>query len=245
MRLYQRILLLVLFGLVATPGTCPAQEGSPRTGVLEPPFKHRDGFCWVAELPKWKNSSDRVGDTCRSSLVLMENGKLLRAAHQIHWDVEKIGGGRYSHWGTQVLFASSDNTDPHTNGRSYSYEITPIPWRFPLDAILGPLFLLLVSGCLICPLVLAWLYRRTPAAKWFIGIGLSGLGLTLFLRLNILDPRAWYAVLAHIALILFIILLLSWPSWLPPFCFQNTGPKNPNEVSYRGWPWAGGSSWPG
>jgi len=54
---------------------------------------------------------------------MMENGQALTGAHSTHEDIRVHGSGRYSHWGRQLLFSSSDSSDPRMNGRSYSAQI--------------------------------------------------------------------------------------------------------------------------
>ena len=54
-----------------------------------------------------------------SSLEVREDGHLLSPAHALHADIVKIGAGRYSHWNGYLIFSTSDNSDPNTNGRTY------------------------------------------------------------------------------------------------------------------------------
>lgn len=62
--------------------------------------------------------SDQFGG--HSTLILLEDGKPLGPAHSAHAEIRKEGRGRYSHWGaSKVWFATSDNSDPTTNGRQY------------------------------------------------------------------------------------------------------------------------------
>ena len=60
-------------------------------------------------------------DNPRHSPVLFyEDYRLLGPAHSSHHDIMALGHGRYSHWKTQgLLFSTSDNSDPNTNGRVY------------------------------------------------------------------------------------------------------------------------------
>ncbi|MBM4087696.1 MAG: hypothetical protein FJ272_23135 [Planctomycetes bacterium] len=68
---------------------------------------------------------DRVG---RSQLMLFEDGKPL-TPHQAHVAIRSEGLGRFSHWGAHgLMFSSSDNTDPRTNGREYK---VVYPWPKP------------------------------------------------------------------------------------------------------------------
>lgn len=65
-----------------------------------------------------------LGDTTQapqqSQLVLRENGKSIGPAHTQLATIQQTGRGRYLHWGNEIYFSSSDNTDPRTNGRQYS-----------------------------------------------------------------------------------------------------------------------------
>ena len=59
----------------------------------------------------------------QSTLRLFENGVEIDPAHSVHDDIRNIGKGRFSHWGTTVIFSTSDNSDPRTNGRTYTYSM--------------------------------------------------------------------------------------------------------------------------
>ena len=74
--------------------------------------------CWLAPLPAYLSSDAESG----SRLALFEDGKALGPAHASHDDIRRLGAGRYSHWGAQLYFSTSDNTDPRGNGRHYSVE---------------------------------------------------------------------------------------------------------------------------
>jgi hypothetical protein len=76
------------------------------------------GFCWLAPLPR-SLISDADG---LSRLVLFEDGNALPLPHAPHEEIRQLGGGRYSPWGAQIYFSTSDNTDPRCNGRRYSVE---------------------------------------------------------------------------------------------------------------------------
>src|SRR5436853_5305763 len=51
----------------------------------------------------------------RSRLRLMEDGKPLGPAHASHDDIRSHGGGLFSHWGDDLYFSTSDNSDPRTS----------------------------------------------------------------------------------------------------------------------------------
>jgi hypothetical protein len=59
----------------------------------------------------------------KSVLRLFENGVELYPAHSTHQGIRDYGKGRFSHWGTTLYFSTSDNTDPVTNGREYTYTL--------------------------------------------------------------------------------------------------------------------------
>jgi len=56
----------------------------------------------------------------RSPVLLYEDDHLLGPPHSLHRDIAELGSGRYSHWkGHGMVFSTSDNSDPQTNGRKY------------------------------------------------------------------------------------------------------------------------------
>jgi len=67
------------------------------------------------------------GDTLQqpriSTLELFENGVSLGPAHSLHRDIRDMGRGRFSHWNSSLYFSASDNSDPRTNGRVYSFRV--------------------------------------------------------------------------------------------------------------------------
>lgn len=94
------------------------------------------GFAYF--VPKdFATKADTSGDATASRLRLYEDGVALGTAHSLHSDIRSVGLGRYSHWGGNLYFASSDNTDPRTNGRVYSYRIEPTPGVIPCGGVLA------------------------------------------------------------------------------------------------------------
>lgn len=92
----------------------------PTTTVWRPaaPFPKRDGHSYYWNLPELTSISDDAGPT--SPLVLCEDDRLLGPPHTALAEVSKAGLGRFSHAGPGVTLSTSDNSDPNTNGRSYS-----------------------------------------------------------------------------------------------------------------------------
>lgn len=75
-------------------------------------------YAYYVDIPE---VGDSESQPTASTLKLFENGKEIGPAHALHRDIRNIGGGRFSHWGTSLYFSASDNTNPLTNGRVYSY----------------------------------------------------------------------------------------------------------------------------
>jgi hypothetical protein len=74
--------------------------------------------------------ADSTTSQTRSLLRIFENGIELGPAHSYHADIETLGQGRFSHWEstaitTALYLSTSDNTDPRTNGRKYTYVVAP------------------------------------------------------------------------------------------------------------------------
>lgn len=115
-------LLLVGAWLVATrripaPGllrVLRAQLRSPYAGRLGG-IRHEDGACYVAPLPAHLLSDLESF----SSLEVLEDGRPLGPAHASHAEIRAAGGGRFSHWGAELYFSTSDDSDPRSNGRRY------------------------------------------------------------------------------------------------------------------------------
>ena len=53
--------------------------------------------------------------------MLYEDGRMLGLAHSMHDHISRFGKGRFSHYGPNLYFSASDNSDPNQNGRTYAY----------------------------------------------------------------------------------------------------------------------------
>ncbi|RYG38960.1 MAG: class I SAM-dependent methyltransferase [Burkholderiales bacterium] len=85
-------------------------------------FHHAGGFGYAVDLPAhFKSSADDNSDHMRSKVMIFEDGAPLGIAHSMHDVIRNLGKGRFSHWGTGVMFSTSDNSDPNKNGRKYTY----------------------------------------------------------------------------------------------------------------------------
>lgn len=104
----------------------PTGEGRWR---LNAPILRAAGHCWEVDLSnaaianKLATIADDVGHWERSPLRLFENDKPLGFAHALHYRIRRDGAGRYSHWQDRLLFSTSDNSNPNSNGRNYAFDL--------------------------------------------------------------------------------------------------------------------------
>lgn len=88
---------------------------------MQGPIHHAEGYRFDFPLPRLSAKADNEADPRRSALMVFENDRPLGLAHCTHVEIARHGGGRFSHWNGSLLFSTSDNTDPNSNGRSYTY----------------------------------------------------------------------------------------------------------------------------
>jgi len=107
--------------------------------------KNRNAYVYHNRYLRYLAPSDRPENPYQSRAVLYEDGKPLPAPHAIHQDIDESGEGRYSLWQGTLIFSSSDNTDPRSNGRTYTIKYPPslynIPFIILFLSLLGLLFL--------------------------------------------------------------------------------------------------------
>jgi hypothetical protein len=99
------------------------------TRIALPPFAQMDlsgkitpdkGACWRVDMPEMENLADCMNHPSRSQLVVLENDLPLGPQHSLHETIRSVGRGCFSHWGGSLHFSSSDNSDPRSNGRTYT-----------------------------------------------------------------------------------------------------------------------------
>lgn len=128
-------------------------------------FAPDGGHAFIAVLPRCVNPSDRDGD---SRLRILEDDRPLPHPHAIHAEIRALGLGRYSHWGECIHFASSDNSDPNTNGRRYDVDPGDGSALFSLHPSIDGLRFVAPDH------LPARLFREMPLArKWCRGNGLE------------------------------------------------------------------------
>jgi hypothetical protein len=84
--------------------------------VVPTGFTRSDRYCFTFEVPdSWV--SDINGS---SSIRLLEDDRYLGPSAADHESIRRQGGGCFSHWGSTVMFSTSDNSSPVSNGRTYT-----------------------------------------------------------------------------------------------------------------------------
>ena len=108
---------------------------------------HVEGNAYVVFVPERSAFVARTGDSVKrrstAALQVLEDGRALGPENTPHTIISEAGGGRYSHWHGSVVFSSSDNSDPRTNGRGYQLAFRTYPGLFFwLAAFLAIVYLL-------------------------------------------------------------------------------------------------------
>ena len=121
------LILAIWFPLAAFVGSrhtpLPRPPGSFSFVGIE---KHLEGeFMYVIHFNRHSKLADTPEQPERSPLMLYENDRPLGPAHSTTGHIKHLGRGRYLHLPAVVYFSSSDNTDPRTNGRLYSWLLEP------------------------------------------------------------------------------------------------------------------------
>ena len=95
-------------------------DGAPKYELEASLFKPELGFCWQFDLTALALPGDSSDHPLRSSYILCEDQVPLGPPHSLHDSIRKVGNGHYSHWNSQLLFSSSDNSSPTRNGKTYT-----------------------------------------------------------------------------------------------------------------------------
>lgn len=70
-----------------------------------------------------KLTSDSNEKPAASTVRVFENGVEIGPAHSSHDDIRTKGNGRFSHKSNFLYLSASDNSDPKTNGKKYTYTV--------------------------------------------------------------------------------------------------------------------------
>jgi fumarate reductase subunit D len=123
------------FVLMSLLGFAWLQWGTREGAVTLDRISHERGFAYLSQVAplfeehsilgipfkiQYKLQKSDTTSSALSKLELFENERSLGPAHSLHDDIRNFGMGRFSHWNTAIYFSTSDNSDPHTNGRNYT-----------------------------------------------------------------------------------------------------------------------------
>jgi hypothetical protein len=103
------------FEMPHVPLACPVGKKIAR----DKPYALLDGYAYKVSVPSLAEIGDTDTEMSRSPAVVCEDGRLMGPAHTPHAEVVKLGLGRFSNYRGEVVFSSSDNTDPNMNARQY------------------------------------------------------------------------------------------------------------------------------
>ncbi|WP_242691557.1 pectate lyase family protein [Desertivirga arenae] len=82
------------------------------------------GYAWRIRSVAFGVTGDSGTNATASTVRIFENGVEIGPAHTPHTDIRTSGKGRFSHWGTDLYFSASDNSNPTTNGKKYTFLTT-------------------------------------------------------------------------------------------------------------------------
>jgi hypothetical protein len=88
--------------------------------------QHENGFMYVTPFNPYPALADGAEQPSRSPIELFEDDRPLGPAHSATSDIRDVGQGRFLHAKEALYFSTSDNTDPRTNGRHYSWTLGPL-----------------------------------------------------------------------------------------------------------------------
>lgn len=183
------------------PPTLPAEQ------VLTGPFQRGVGQLWHASIPEYSSVADSTGAGEVSPLMLYEDDTALGPAHATHAQIRSNGEGRYSHWGDDLYFSTSDNSDPNTNGRRYVLRIAPVSLLERALKLL-PVFIWGILAGAVLPQVLSAV--RVPARERTFGfwiLPVAGVLVIGLLAANVIDVAAWWGTAVY-AIVLFLLFIL-------------------------------------
>ena len=100
---------------------CPNGQASD----LSPPFSQSqlEGYAYKVSIPQLSGVGDTAEWATRSPTVVCESDHRMGPGHSPFLEIIQKGAGRFIHYNDAVVFSSSDNTDPNSNGRRYKIVI--------------------------------------------------------------------------------------------------------------------------
>lgn len=124
------VLLLIAASCVSIAMAIAAVDrfGQPFAFVIDASsVRHGSGSTYVWRVPDagwfYQIRSDSPVNPGLSFMQLFEDGVALGPDHSSHSEIRDLGHGRFSHWQGDLLFSSSDNSSPSTNGKHYTVRV--------------------------------------------------------------------------------------------------------------------------
>jgi pectate lyase len=121
-QLEARVLLAGDLASAVTLQAAVVQEQYTEGAINIGQASHNSGYAYYVSQ-NFGTTGDSNATPTVSTLRIYENGQELGPAHSLHADIRQQGDGRFSHWGNTLYFSASDNSNPLTNGRSYTYRV--------------------------------------------------------------------------------------------------------------------------
>jgi hypothetical protein len=90
---------------------------------LSPPLSYLEGYAYRVSIPQLSDFGDTDERATHSPTVVCEGDHRMGPGHAPFLEIVQKGAGRFSHYNDIVVFSSSDNTDPNSNGRRYKIMI--------------------------------------------------------------------------------------------------------------------------
>ena len=192
--------------------------------------QHQRGFLYTITLddvqpPLMYQLDHDSMDGNLSTLQLLENGLRVGVPHSPHDSIAKDGGGRYSHWNSDLYFSSSDNADPQLGGK-----------RFSIRDELSPCLTLVLAAMLSCAMTLV-LMTVLFAPVGLRALARTGFGRDLAIKSNRGSHRLQVPARSLVALII-LVLAARWLLIPPVFWYIDSSilimwPRD----SVPHWPW--------
>jgi hypothetical protein len=90
---------------------------------LRGPFDQNGDRGWTITIPSLLQFSDRYDPNSDLHFILCENGLPLGPARSSTTSIKEMGKGRYLHLDADLLFSTSDGSNPNFNAQHYSIRI--------------------------------------------------------------------------------------------------------------------------
>ena len=83
-------------------------------------FQPVSGHSWRTSVFELGLIGESTQSSQLSTVILLEDGVPLGPGSSSHEEISKLGHGRYSHWETDLIFSSRDNSNPISNEKQYT-----------------------------------------------------------------------------------------------------------------------------